>query len=111
MNPLVTVELENNKKAVDENIEPAGVAAASEIILPVAEAEDIYYLIINSFKLRENADIQVSILREDGFAPEIITAANGFYRVSAMRCNGMEMAVSKKDSLTKKFPGTWIKKI
>jgi nucleoid DNA-binding protein len=111
MNPLVAVELENNKKAVDENIEPAGVAAASEIILPVAEAEDIYYLIINSFKLRENADIQVSILREDGFAPEIITAPNGFYRVSAMRCNGMEMAVSKKDSLTKKFPGTWIKKI
>ena len=36
---------------------------------------------------------------------------NGFYRVSAMKCNDLNSALGKKDSIGKKFPGTWVKKI
>ena len=73
--------------------------------------EGHFYLITGSFKLRVNADQQASLLRDEGFDPEIITAANGFFRVSALRCNDLSAAIEKKDSLIKKFPGTWVRKM
>lgn len=118
LNPLVTTELEHNKNAVDkaitdkkmsteEKIKPVAEVGASEII-PVTVEESVYYLVTGSFKSEENALLQVNILREDGFSPEIVTAPNGFYRVSAMSCNDISTALSKKDSISKKFPGTWV---
>ena len=67
-----------------------------------------YFVITGSFKSKENADSQVNMLKEEGFTPEIVTAGNGFYRVCAMMCNDMNTAVTKKDSIAKKFPGTWV---
>ena len=117
LNPLATAEFENNKKAVDENIaaEPPKIEvntvqpAASETTSPVIENN--YCLIIGSFKLKDNAETQANILKNEGFTPEIINAPNGFYRVSALRCQDMNAALLKKDSLGKKFPGIWVKKM
>ena len=132
MNPLVSAEFENNKKAVDEGatIESAKIKEninaiespelknntspipvknnAPEVVNPVASEQRGYFVITGSFKSRENADSQVNILKEEGFSPEIVTADNGFYRVCAVMCNDLNTAVNKKDSISKKFPGVWI---
>ena len=120
MNPLVTAEFENNKKAVDEanysespkieeKVKPiSNEITTTEVVAPVFSETNDYFVITGSFKLKENADSQVNMLKEEGFTPEIVTADNGFYRVCAMMCNDMKTAVIKKDSITKKFPGTWV---
>ena len=128
LNPLVTAEFENNKKAVDEgNVidsslikEGSGISkkevsdtsvpatVVPEVIKPVVAESNGYFVITGSFKSKENADTQVNMLKEEGFSPEIVTTGNGFYRVCAMMCNDVSTAVSKKDSISKKFPGTWI---
>jgi nucleoid DNA-binding protein len=122
MNPLVTAEFENNKRAVDglNNIEPPKLkestptitenATGPEAITPVIAESNSFVVITGSFKSRENAETQLNTLIEDGYTPEIISAANGFYRVSAITCNDMKSAKSKKDSISKKFPGTWVSK-
>jgi nucleoid DNA-binding protein len=120
MNPLVTAEFENNKKAVDEanysespkteeKVKPiSNEITTTEVVAPVFSETNAYFVITGSFKLKENADSQVDILKEEGFTPEIVTTGNGFYRVCAMMCNDMKTAVIKKDSIAKKFPGTWV---
>ncbi len=70
-----------------------------------------YCLITGSFKVKQNAYNQADILREEGFNPEILDAPNGFYRVSAVRCKDIISARSKADSISIKFPGTWVNKI
>ena len=85
--------------------------APSGNISDIKVQEGHFYLITGSFKLRVNADQQASLLKEEGFDPEVITAANGFFRVSALRCNDLSTAIEKKDSLIKKFPGTWVRKM
>jgi nucleoid DNA-binding protein len=130
MNPLATAEFENNRKAVDQTLPvidagtekaaiqapPAGknpdiVQQPSETILPAEKNSDNYCLITGSFKSKENAETQAALLKKEGFEAEIIDAPNGFFRVSAMRCSDINLALSKKDSIGKKFPGTWVKKI
>jgi hypothetical protein len=120
MNPLVSAEFENNKKAVDEvnNIESAKVeekaepisneATKPEVVVPVVSETRAYFVITGSFRLKGNAESQINMLKEEGFAPEIVIADNGFYRVCAMMCNDINTAVTKKDSIAKKFPGTWV---
>jgi nucleoid DNA-binding protein len=113
MNPLVTAEFEHNKKAVDEVVtdEPiTEVPPAPEVVVPEVAAGKNYLLITGSFKSEENAVLQVNILKAEGFDPEIITAPNGFFRVSAMTCSDLNTVTTKKDSLSKKFPGSWISK-
>jgi hypothetical protein len=119
MNPLVAAEFEHNKIAVDEGViaEAARVAensisAPAEKTVPevsISPAETTtYFLITGSFKSEENALSQVKTLKEEGYAAEIVAAPNGFYRVSAMLCNDLTTANTKKDSIAKKFPGAWI---
>jgi nucleoid DNA-binding protein len=120
MNPLVTAEFENNKKAVDEGNyaevpkkeEKAKTisdeTAAVEVVTSVASVKNEYFVITGSFKSQENALSQVNMLKEEGFSPEIVTADNGFYRVCAMICNDLNTADIKKDSIAIKFPGTWV---
>jgi nucleoid DNA-binding protein len=127
LNPLAKTELENNRKAVDKNNDIEIIPSEeTEIIIPEntissvtspvesvqpVETESInYYLITGSFQLKENADHQANILRAEGFNPEVITAPNGFFRVSAMRCNDINAALSNKEILSEKYPGTWIRK-
>jgi nucleoid DNA-binding protein len=122
MNPLVTAEFENNKKALEEsNIpEPPKVKEnpapapekTVEQVTPVSGTSESnsYVVITGSFKSKQNAESQVNKLIEEGFNPEIVTTENGFYRVCAIVCDDMKTAVVKKDSIVKKFPGTWVSK-
>ena len=121
LNPLVTAEFESNKKAIDEKNAsvPAGPAdntiqpeqSVPEIISSPAEAENIYCIVTGSFRLKENAERQVDMLKEDGFNPEIMDGPNGFFRVSAMKFNDLTVAVEKRISISRKYPATWVKKI
>jgi nucleoid DNA-binding protein len=121
MNPLVTAEFESNKKAVDEgsyievpknkeNANPIADKVSSKEVsaIVVPPVKNGYFVITGSFKSQENAVSQVKMLKEEGFSPEIVTSDNGFYRVCAMVCNDLKTADIKKDSIAKKFPGTWI---
>jgi hypothetical protein len=122
LNPLVSEEFENNRKALEETSKkdlPVVSAESPEanvvnVPAPAVKAEPVktenasYYLITGSFKSEENALLQVKMLKEDGFEPEIVTTSNGFFRVCAMACADINIAITKKDSISKKFPGTWV---
>lgn len=120
MNPLVTAEFEQNKKAVDQDVKDEAAKLTENIpgvieepaqpvtIKPVYDEEKTYFLITGSFLSEKNAISQLNMLKEVGFSPEIVSAPNGFYRVCAMACTDMNTAELKKDSISKKFPGTWI---
>jgi len=120
MNPLVTAEFEHNKKAVDEGVKDessrveekitpvSAEAVKPEIVVPVVPETNVYFLITGSFKSEANAILQANMLKEEGFTPEIVAAPNGFYRVSAMMGSDLRTAIAKRDSISKKYPGTWI---
>jgi len=112
LNPLVTAEFENNKKAIDEAA--VIVPDTSMPVKPEAPPEPVdevqYTIITGSFKSEDNAISHVEILKADGYEPEIHQASNGFYRVTAMTCDSKGKAISTRDSISKKFPGTWISK-
>jgi hypothetical protein len=120
MNPLVTAEFEQNKEAVDQDVKDVEekltgnvdkvieVPASPSEVLPVADDVNSFFVITGSFKSEKNALSQVSMLKEEGFAPEIVSAPNGFFRVCAIACKDMNTAIFKKDSIVKKFPGTWV---
>jgi hypothetical protein len=122
MNPLVTAEFESNKKAVDESNlaetattdekakPPSDEIKIPEVVTPVASEADGYFVITGSFKSEKNAVSQVNTLKEEGFFPEVVTVGNGFYRVCAIWCKNLNIAITKKDSISKKFPGTWVSK-
>jgi len=120
MNPLVSAEFEHNKNAVDQDVKDSAISvkenpapAIEEVAIPVAaipfEPEMIsYFVITGSFKSEDNAISQVNMLKAEGFTPEIVSAPNGFYRVCAIACNDLNTALTKKDSILKKFPDCWV---
>ena len=119
LNPLAKAEFESNKAAVDSNIpevaikaeESVSLTSASETVVPAVIEKKNYYIITGSFKVKQNAELQADILSKEGYTPEIIEGPNGFYRVSAMQCVDVNAAEVKKDSISQKFPGSWVKKI
>lgn len=112
LNPLVTAEFENNRKALDEAV--VIIPDTSNILpepVPAVPVEEYHYRVITgSFKSEQNALSYMNSLKDDGFNPEITQAENGFFRVTATMCSNMETAISTRDSISKKFPGTWISK-
>ena len=119
LNPLVSAEFEHNKNAVDlgiikesekisENITPTVKEDATVVVLPPSVEKNSYFVITGSFKSESNAINQAEMLREEGFIPEIVPASNGFFRVCAVACKDLNSASAKKDSIAKKFPGSWI---
>jgi hypothetical protein len=130
LNPLVTAEFENNREAIDSDLTSNSVIKeeilnksaennipAKPLEIPVENppsaaptGEGTFFIITGSFKSEENALAHVRELKAEGFNPEILKASNGFFRVNAMECNNMAKALSKKDSLSRKFPGVWISK-
>lgn len=118
LNPLAIAEFESNREAVDSTVpevvikveEAVVQAPQSETAIPAAEIQETYLIITGSFKLKQNADIQADILSKDGYSPEIIEGPNGFFRVSAMRCTGIDVAEVRKESVSRTYPGSWIKR-
>ncbi len=119
LNPLVTAEFENNRKAVDEsvnlapdtNIRVNPVEPLPETQPPVVAVDTkLYGIVTGSFKSEENARSHLMDLKAEGFEPELVQSANGFFRVFAMYCSDLQTAVIKKDSISPKFPGSWVSK-
>jgi hypothetical protein len=121
MNPLLTEEFENNKKALEENTItiPSSVENNNPVIeektavnteAAVAEETAFYDVITGSFRSQQNAESQAVLLRNEGFSPEVTLAPNGFYRVSAIKCSDINTARIKKDSIRAKFPESWVTK-
>jgi nucleoid DNA-binding protein len=130
LNPLANIEFENNKQAVDKgksvdsmlNISQSAISEKTmtsessvtvkeKKVLPAEEGEKIYCLIAGSFKIEDNAAILLKKLESEGYRSELMKGPNGFYRVSAMRCSNLTEAVNIKDSIGKKYQGTWIARI
>jgi nucleoid DNA-binding protein len=130
LNPLANVEFENNRNAVDKqkssdsllNIsksvefekpvtaEPSA-PLKEEKVLPADGAEEVYCLIAGSFKSESNANILINRLGEEGYKPELMKGPNGFFRVVAMRCSDLSEAAGVKESIGRKYPGTWVARI
>jgi hypothetical protein len=124
LNPLATAEFEYNKESVDrENTKPSdnsnlivdsestvvpGEVKEEKVAPPQVEMGNVYCLIAGSFKSEGNATILMNKMAQEGYKPELMKGPNGFYRVSAMSCGNMDEALNKRDSIIKKFPGTWI---
>ncbi len=125
LNPLVSAEFENNRKAIEEEsmAEPAAETRQTEAEMttpsreirgsdesgPAIPVSGIRYSIITgSFRSEENALSHISELKADGYKPEMQQAANGFFRVTAMTCSSKAQAVQTRDSIAAKFPGAWV---
>jgi nucleoid DNA-binding protein len=128
LNPLASVEFENNRetseksKSADSSMisaEPSQKGESSlnraeepvkDEVLPRAE-KDIYCVIAGSFRSEANANTLMKKLSSEGYMPELMSAPNGFYRVSALKCSDLGQAIQKKDSIGKKYSGSWITKV
>jgi hypothetical protein len=119
MNPLVTAEIESNRKAVDEAVvimpdtssyPETESPVPSPALAPASVPENQYCVITGSFKSEQNAISHVNDLKAEGFNPELKQAPNGFFRVTAKTCRDLETAIFTRDSISKKFPGTWVSK-
>lgn len=126
LNPLVAAEFENNRNVIGDSVDQGKPSEEMPVISindeTVVKGDDnavlqpvdapaqaiVFSIVTGSFKSEENALDHVNILRGDGFDPEIVKAGNGFYRVHAMKCNSKAIALSRIDSIAKKFPGSWI---
>lgn len=126
LNPLAAAEFESIRKAVDKDsstelissenkaLTTPDITVREDVSTPadmaalIPPAEESYLIITGSFRSEANAELQAGYLKAEGFTPEIISAPNGFYRVSAMRCSDMVLATSRRDSIMKKYPEAWI---
>ena len=127
LNPLASIEFENNKQAVDKSktadslsgfsqATVIGKTAPEKLTVAVKEekslpAENVYCIIAGSFKSENNADVLIKKLESEGYSPELMKGPNGFYRVSAMKCSDLTRALDTKDSIGRNHPGAWVTKI
>jgi nucleoid DNA-binding protein len=130
MNPLADIEFKNNRQAVDNNKTAENIfnqssetvaekTEAVNIPVPVKEeirpsveiTNEVFCIIAGSFQSENNASVLIKKLEADGYKPELLKGPNGFIRVSAVRCNALSEAINSKDSISKKYPGTWVTRI
>ena len=123
LNPLASVEFENNSEAsatkktvVSDQPSLKGDSVAAKADQPVKNIvtpseTNIYSVIAGSFRSASNAGFLMKKLTDEGYNPELVSASNGFYRVSVISCSSLIEAIQKKDSIGKKYSGTWITKI
>jgi len=130
LNPLITAISDSGvkeKPAVDETkglpsdsisekivdqVQSEQSTPAVNISEPVQQmSHEEYGIITGSFKSESNALLLVKKLAGEGYSAEIIQGANGFYRVSALRCKSLSEAESVKNSMEARYPGAWIVKL
>jgi nucleoid DNA-binding protein len=117
LNPLATVELENNRSAVDKGVKPDTQVAEPDFVnpgnidaVPESVPEEEFCVIAGSFKSEENASAMMKRLADEGYVPELVKGPNGFFRVSAIKCRTLSEATQKKDSIGRKYSGSWVAK-
>lgn len=111
--PTTTVKKENrNEKTYETDYEstytkPSNVSSRFENVEIVKGAIDYdakYFIILGSFSKEENANRLVGTLAKQGFAPNILKAENGMYRVSGFYFNDERAARMEVDAIRKKYP-------
>ena len=116
LNPLASVELENNRAAVEKSIKTdslppvKSIVKSDSMVMPETQPVEEFCIIAGSFKSEENASVMMKMLSDDGYAPELVKGPNGFLRVSALKCSSLSEAIQKKDSIARKYSGTWVAK-
>jgi nucleoid DNA-binding protein len=127
LNPLANIEFENNKQAVD-NAQPSDsvlihgqAVVAEKPVIPetpvlvkaeVAVAKkEVYCIIAGSFKSESNASVLLKKLETEGFKPELMNGPDGFVRVSLGKYSGISETVRMKDSISSKYPETWVVRV
>ena len=116
LNPLANVELETNRAEVEKSAKPDSLPAVISFVedpntpVPVLTPAEEFSIIAGSFKSEENAAVMMKKLSEEGYTPELINGPNGFFRVCALRCASLSEAIQKKDSIGRKYSGTWVTK-
>lgn len=116
LNPLANAELENNRTAIEKSIKADSLPVVISIVkndtldITAVPPADEFSIIAGSFKSEENAAVMMKKLTEEGYTPELINGPNGFYRVSAFKCSTLSEAIQKKDSIGRKYSGTWVTK-
>lgn len=127
LNPLANIEFENNKQAVDKAQPTDSVSihgqqlVAEKPVIPetpvqvkaeVAVAvKEVYCIIAGSFKSESNASVLLKKLETEGFKPELMNGPDGFVRVSLGKYSGISETVRMKDSISSKYPGTWVVRV
>jgi nucleoid DNA-binding protein len=127
LNPLANIEFENNKQAVD-NIKPSdslliqtpGIGNEKPVLVEpdvkAVQEKPIqptlpYCIIAGSFKSETNASVLMKKLEAAGYTPELLNGPNGFFRVSLMRFSGAGEAERVKESLSEKYPESWVTRV
>lgn len=116
LNPLASVELENNRAAVEKSIKTdslppvKSIVKSDSMVMPETQPVEEFCIIAGSFKSEENASVMMKMLSDDGYSPELVKGPNGFLRVSALKCSSLSEAIQKKDSISRKYSGTWVAK-
>jgi nucleoid DNA-binding protein len=130
LNPLASVEFDNNKSAIENKKSDAGLPVVQPSTetserMPVKTEESVvrqtepaatqpaemFYIITGSFQSEDNANTLLKKLSDEGYSPELMKGPNGFYRVSAMKCSNLTEANLKKDSIGRKYSGTWVTRV
>jgi hypothetical protein len=132
LNPLASIEFENNRQAVDKDRIADSLLSSGQVSSPVAAdtaslkspvkdavlipetvvpVQEEYCLVAGSFKSEGNASTMIKILESEGYKPELLKGPNGFFRVSAIRCATLAEAVRTKDSISQRHSGTWVVRI
>jgi len=97
------------KNELSGNTQSEQGVSAADISPQVPELpSEEYGIIAGSFKSELNALSLVNKLAGEGYSAEVIQGANGFYRVSAIRCRSLGEAESVKKRLETRYPGAWI---
>jgi nucleoid DNA-binding protein len=116
LNPLASVELETNRAAVEKSIKADSLPPVISFVskdnpsVTAPQPAEEFCIIAGSFKSEENAAGLMKKLSEDGYTPELAKGPNGFVRVSAVKCGNLSEAIQKKDSIGRKYSGTWVAK-
>jgi nucleoid DNA-binding protein len=116
LNPLASVELETNRAEVEKSVKPDSLPTVISFVenpntpIPVSQPAEEFSIIAGSFRSEENAAVMMKKLSEEGYTPELINGPNGFFRVSAFKCSSLSEAIQKKDSIGRKYSGTWVTK-
>ncbi|PVX50030.1 sporulation related protein [Balneicella halophila] len=86
---------------------PSNVSSRFETVEIVRGAIDYdakYFIILGSFANENNANRLVGTLAKQGFAPNILKADNGMYRVSGYYFNDEKAARMEVDAIRAKYP-------
>jgi len=102
---------------VEKKPEPAPAAPIREVVekvVPVerpAQTSQRYFVIIGSFRNPNNAKKYQTQISRDNFRSEILRSETGFYRVSVMATDDVEMARNEIRRIRKAYPkynDTWL---